>query len=70
MKDNNLDLARKLKKLWEMRVTVIPVVISAYRMFPKSLERELEELVIGERIETIHSTELSDHREQKRFAVT
>ena len=26
-KDKNLDLARELKKLWNMQVTIIPIVI-------------------------------------------
>ena len=28
-RDKYLDLARELKKLWNMKVTVIPIVISA-----------------------------------------
>ena len=29
-KDNNLDFARELKKLWNMQVTIIPIVIGAF----------------------------------------
>ena len=29
-KDNYLDLARELKKLWNMQVTIIPIVIGAF----------------------------------------
>ena len=29
-KDKYLDLARKLKKMWNMQVTIIPIVISAF----------------------------------------
>ena len=29
-KDKSLDLARELKKLWNMQVTIIPIVISAF----------------------------------------
>ena len=29
-KDKYLDLARKLKKLWNMKVTIIPIVIGGY----------------------------------------
>ena len=42
-----------LKKLSNMRVMVIPVVIGAFGTVPKGLERGLEELELGERIETI-----------------
>ena len=50
--DRYLDLARELKKLWIMRVTVISVVIGAFGILPKSLVRGLEELEIGGQIET------------------
>ena len=30
MKDKYQDLARQLKKLWNMKVTVIPIVIGAF----------------------------------------
>ena len=33
--DKYLDLARKLKKLWNMEVTVIPVVFAALRTIHK-----------------------------------
>ena len=29
-KDKYLDLARELKKLWNMKVTIIPIVIGAF----------------------------------------
>ena len=49
--DKYLDLARELKKKqWSMIVTVIPIVIG--------LVRELEELKIGGRIESIQTTAL------------
>ena len=35
------DLARELKKLWNMKVTVIPIVVSALGMVPKVLKRDL-----------------------------
>ena len=52
------DLARELKKLWNMKVTVMPVVISTLGTAPKSLIRELEELEIGGRAEAIQTTAL------------
>ena len=30
-KDKKLDLARELKKLWNMKVTVVPIVIDWYK---------------------------------------
>ena len=53
-----LDLTRQLKKLWNMRVTVIPVVIGALGTVLKGLERKWEELEIGGRIETTQTTVL------------
>ena len=41
-----------------MKVTMIPIVIGAPRTIPKGLLRELEELEIGGRIETIQTTVL------------
>ena len=34
-----LDLVRELRKLWNMRVTVIPIVIGTLGTVPKGLER-------------------------------
>ena len=53
-----LDLARERRKLWNMRVTVVPVVIVVLRTIPKDLIRGLEELEIGGRAETIQTTTL------------
>ena len=39
--DKYLDLARESKKLWNMRVTVIPIVVGALGMVPKNLEKGL-----------------------------
>ena len=52
-RDKNLDLARELKKLWNMKVTVIPIVIDALGTVTKRLVQELENLEIRERVETI-----------------
>ena len=58
MRDKYLDLARKLKKLWNMKVTVIPIVISVLRMIPKDLLKSLEELKTRGQAETIKTTAL------------
>ena len=44
---------RKLRKLWNMRLTVIPVVAGTLGMVPKGLVKRPEELEIGRRIEKI-----------------
>ena len=36
-KDKYLDLARKLKKLWNMKVTIVPIVIGALGTITKGL---------------------------------
>ena len=56
--DKYLDLARELRKLWNMRVKVIPIVIGALGTIPKGLEKSLDELEIRGRIETIQTTAL------------
>ena len=43
-KDKYLDLARELKKLWNMKVTVIPTVIDAFVTVTKGLFKELGDL--------------------------
>ena len=49
---------KELKKLWNMRVMVIPIVFSALGMSTKGLEERLKELKIKGRIEIIHVTVL------------
>ena len=57
-KDKYLDLARELKRLWNMKVTIIPIVICAFGTETKGLLKELEDLEVGGRVETIQTTEL------------
>ena len=45
-KDKYLDLARELKKLWNIKVTVIQIVIGALGTGTKFLLKELEDLEI------------------------
>ena len=56
--DNYQDLAGELKKLWNMKVIVIPVVVGAFGMVPKGLEKRLRILVTRRRIKTIPTTAL------------
>ena len=57
-RDKYLDLARELKKLWNMKVTIIPIVIGAFAMVTKGLLKGLEDLEIGGRVETTQTTAL------------
>ena len=51
--DKYLDLAKELKKLWNMKVTIIPIVIDALGTVNKGLIQGLEDLEIRGRAETI-----------------
>ncbi len=57
-KDKYLDLARELKKLWNMQVTIIPIVIGEFVTVTKRLLKGLEDLEVGGRVETIQTTAL------------
>ena len=57
-KDKYLDLARELKKLWNMKVTIIPIVIGVFGTVTKGLLKGLEDLKVGVRVETIQTTAL------------
>ena len=53
-----LDLARELKKLWNMQVTIIPIVIGAFGTVTKGLLKGLEDLEDDGRVENIQTTAL------------
>ena len=57
-KDKYLDLARELKKLWNMKVMMVPIVIGALGTTTKGLLKSLEDLEVGGRVETIQTTAL------------
>ena len=57
-KDKYLDLARELKKLWNMKVTIVLIVIGALGTITKVLLKGLEDLKVGGRVETIQTTAL------------
>ena len=57
-KDKYVDLAREFKKLWNMKVTIVPIVIGAFSAINKGLLRGLEDLEVGGRAETIQMTAL------------
>ena len=57
-KDKYLDLARWLKKLWDMKVTIVQIVIGAFGTITKGLSKSLEDLEVGGWVETIQMTAL------------
>ena len=46
-KDKYLDLTRELKKLWNMKVTIVSIVIGAFGTITKGLLKSLEDLEVG-----------------------
>ena len=58
-KDKYLDLARGVKKLWKMRVTIVSIVIDTFCTMTKGLLKGLEDLEVGGRVgRTIQMTAL------------
>ena len=56
--DKYLDFARELKKLWNMKVTFIAIVIDALGTVPKGLLKGLHNLEVGGRVISIQTTAL------------
>ena len=57
-KDSTSTLLGNWKKLWNMQVTVIPIVIDAFGTVTKGLLKGMEELEVSGRVETIQTTVL------------
>ena len=57
-KDKYLDLTRELKKQWNMKVTIKPIVIGVFCTFTKRLQKGLKDLKLGVRGETNQTTTL------------
>ena len=57
-KDKYLGLARELEKLWNMKVTIIPIVIGAFGTETKGLLKEMEDLEVSRRVKTTKTTAL------------
>ena len=57
-KDKYLDLARELKKLWNMKVMIVPIVIGVLGTITTGLLKGLEDLEVSGRVETIQTTAL------------
>ena len=47
-----------MEKLWNMKVTILPIVIGAFGTITKWLLKGLEDLEVGGRVETIQMTAL------------
>ena len=57
-KDKYLDIAREIKKLWKMKVTIVPIMIGTLGIVTKGLLKGLEDLEVGGQVETIQTTAL------------
>ena len=57
-RDKYLDLSKELKKLWSMKVPVIPIIVEARRKVTKGFIQELEDLEICRPVEAIQTTAL------------
>ena len=57
-KDKYQDLASELKKLWNIKVMIVPIVIGAFGTITKGLLEGQEDLELGGRVETIQMTAL------------
>ena len=57
-RDKYLDLARKLKRIWNMKVTIIAIVIDAFGTVTKGKVKSLEALEVGGWVKTIQTTAL------------
>ena len=55
-KDQYLDITRELKKLWNMKVPIIPIVMGAFGTVTKRLIKGLDDLEVCGRVETIQTT--------------
>ena len=57
-KHKYLDLTKEMKKLWNMKVTIILIVFGAFGTITKGLLKGLKDLEVGERVKTIQITTL------------
>ena len=57
-RDKYLDLARELKKLWNIKVTVIPFVVNVLATILRGLGKELENSEIWGQVDTIQTRAL------------
>ena len=53
-----LDLARESNMLWNMKVTIVPIVIGAFSTITKGLLKGLEDLEVAGWVKTVQTTTL------------
>ena len=53
-----MDLARELKKVWNMKVTVVPLLVGALGTSAKALEKRLKTIDIDTKITELQKTVL------------
>ena len=53
-----LNLSRELKKIWNMKLTIIPIVTGTFVTVTKELLTGLEDLEVNGQVETIQTTAL------------
>ena len=53
-----MDLARELKKVWNMKVTVVPLLVGALGTSAKALEKRLKTIDIDTKITQLQKTVL------------
>ena len=56
--ENYLDLARELTKVWNVKVTVVPLVVRALGTVAKALEKRLKIIGAGTKITELEKTVL------------
>ena len=56
--ENHEDLKRKLQKLWNLKTSIVPIVIVTLGTIPKSLEKHLNELNVEVNIFQMETTVL------------
>ena len=69
-KEKYLDLAQELKKLWNMKVTILLIVSGALARVTKGIVKGLEDLEIRGQVETIQTTVLLRWDESWRLEET
>ena len=57
-KDKYLIFPRETKRVWDMKMSVIPILVAALGTFPNGLLKRLEDLEHRGQVETIKTTEI------------
>ena len=52
------DLARELRKIWQVKVKVVPVVVGALGTIPKALGKHLDEIGTNVRVDLLQKAAL------------